>query len=157
MGPYVATVQSISTPPAPDTRPAVGLRPTTPQNAAGMRIEPPPSVPTAIGHSPAATAAAEPDDEPPVYACTPRPTHGLTGVPVRTFRPVTPSPISCMLALPRSTAPRPCSAATSGEDAATGRDAARNDVPAVVAYGSASMTSLTQNGTPSSGRARPSA
>ncbi len=29
-----------------DQRPHVGLRPTTPQNAAGMRIEPPMSVPT---------------------------------------------------------------------------------------------------------------
>ncbi len=41
------------------------LKPTTPLHAAGMRVEPPPSVATAIGTSPAATATAEPPEEPP--------------------------------------------------------------------------------------------
>jgi hypothetical protein len=41
------------------------LRPTTPQNAAGWRIEPPVSVPSEAGHSPAATAADEPPELPP--------------------------------------------------------------------------------------------
>ena len=36
-----------------------------PQSAAGWRIEPPVSVPIAHGALPAATAAAEPPDEPP--------------------------------------------------------------------------------------------
>lgn len=45
MGPSTATVQSISTAPAPVTRPLVGLRPVTPQKEAGMRMEPPPSEP----------------------------------------------------------------------------------------------------------------
>ena len=36
-----------------------------PQNAAGRITEPPVCVPVAIGTMPAATAAAEPDDEPP--------------------------------------------------------------------------------------------
>jgi hypothetical protein len=36
-----------------------------PQNAAGMRIEPPWSPPNAIGTSPAATTAALPEDDPP--------------------------------------------------------------------------------------------
>ena len=35
-----------------------------PQNAAGIRIEQPKSVPCAIGSMPAATATAEPPDEP---------------------------------------------------------------------------------------------
>ena len=34
-----------------------------------MRMDPPPSAPTATGHSPAATAAAEPLEDPPVRAC----------------------------------------------------------------------------------------
>src|SRR6185437_6990474 len=38
--------------------------PTMPQNAAGMRIEQPKSVPCAIGSMPLATAAAEPPDDP---------------------------------------------------------------------------------------------
>src|SRR5450759_4982733 len=45
--------------------PLVGLIPTRPQNAAGIRIEPPPSVAVAMGVMPAATAAAEPPLEPP--------------------------------------------------------------------------------------------
>jgi hypothetical protein len=36
------------------TRPSVCLNPTTPQHAAGMRLDPPPSVPMPIGPSPAA-------------------------------------------------------------------------------------------------------
>lgn len=48
------------------TRPWVGLRPTTPQSAAGLRIEPPVSVPIAPKQSPAATAAPAPLDDPPV-------------------------------------------------------------------------------------------
>ena len=43
---------------ASDTRPRAGFRPTSPQQAAGMRIEPPPSLPCASGTIPAATAAA---------------------------------------------------------------------------------------------------
>ena len=47
------------------TAPKVGLKPTTPQKAAGMRIEPPPSPPRASGPAPAATATAAPPEEPP--------------------------------------------------------------------------------------------
>src|SRR5437879_1579502 len=39
--------------------------PTTPQSAAGWRIDPPVSEPSASGANPAATAAADPPDEPP--------------------------------------------------------------------------------------------
>ena len=46
-------------------RPRVGLRPTRPHVAAGMRIEPPPSLPCAMGTTPDATSAAEPPEEPP--------------------------------------------------------------------------------------------
>ena len=42
-----------------------GLNPVTPQNAAGRITEPAVCVPNAIGTMAAATAAAEPDDEPP--------------------------------------------------------------------------------------------
>ena len=35
-------------------------------HADGMRIDPPPSVPSAIGSRPSATAAADPPEEPPV-------------------------------------------------------------------------------------------
>src|ERR1700761_4776499 len=42
-----------------------GLIAATPQNEAGRITEPPVCVPSAIGSMPAATAAAEPEDEPP--------------------------------------------------------------------------------------------
>ena len=47
------------------TRPNWGFRPATPQRAAGILIEPPPSLPTASGDSPAASPAAAPPLEPP--------------------------------------------------------------------------------------------
>src|SRR5258708_36698861 len=42
-----------------------GLNPAMPQKAAGLMIEPPVWLPSAIGTMPAATAAAEPEEEPP--------------------------------------------------------------------------------------------
>ena len=52
--------------PARLTRPDVGIRPTMPQSEAGPRIDPPVSEPSATGTRPAATAAPDPDEEPPV-------------------------------------------------------------------------------------------
>jgi hypothetical protein len=52
-------------PGADDTRPRLGFMPKSPHHADGMRIEPPPSEPCAIGHKPAAHAAAAPPEEPP--------------------------------------------------------------------------------------------
>ena len=51
--------------PSSGTSPHVGFKPTTPQHAAGIRIEPPVSEPSAASASPAASAAAEPPLEPP--------------------------------------------------------------------------------------------
>src|SRR5439155_13072876 len=45
--------------------PYVPLNPTTPQQAAGKRHDPIASVSTVAQHKPVATAAAEPDDDPP--------------------------------------------------------------------------------------------
>ena len=47
------------------TRPRDGLSPNSPHAADGMRIDPPPSLPCAIGTMPDATAAAEPPLDPP--------------------------------------------------------------------------------------------
>src|ERR1700683_2381665 len=55
--------------------PKLGLRPTTPLKAAGLMTEPSVCVPRASGPIPAATAAAEPDDEPPGVCMG---FHGLT-------------------------------------------------------------------------------
>jgi hypothetical protein len=46
--------------------PNVGLSPVIPHSAAGMRMLPPVSVPSAAKHSPAATDAPDPELDPPV-------------------------------------------------------------------------------------------
>ena len=51
--------------PQREQRPYVGFIPTIPVNAAGCLIDPPVSVPVAAKHKSAATAAADPPDEPP--------------------------------------------------------------------------------------------
>ena len=48
-----------------ETRPREGLRPTSPHMAAGIRIDPPPSLALAAGTMPEATAAAAPPEDPP--------------------------------------------------------------------------------------------
>src|SRR6185295_16763102 len=51
--------------PGVGNNPYDGLKPATPQNAAGRMTEPPVWLPNATGTIPAATAAAEPQDDPP--------------------------------------------------------------------------------------------
>src|SRR4051794_14807515 len=51
--------------PSIGTTPKPGLKPTTPQHAAGIRIEPPVSVPSAPSTRPSASAAADPPLDPP--------------------------------------------------------------------------------------------
>ena len=48
-----------------EIRPRDGLIPNRPQTLAGIRMDPPPSLPCAAGASPAATAAPAPPLEPP--------------------------------------------------------------------------------------------
>src|SRR5690606_23700265 len=66
------------------TRPNCALIPNNPQRDAGMRIEPPPSVPMAYGTSPAATIAAAPQLEPPGVLSV---FHGLRVIPVNGLSP----------------------------------------------------------------------
>src|SRR5579859_7434052 len=77
--PYTDRPSQPSRPGASGTRPRDGFIPTRPQHAAGMRIEPPPSEPVATGTSPAATAAAEPPEEPPGVRVV---SHGLRVTPL---------------------------------------------------------------------------
>eukprot|EP00592_Proboscia_alata_P021711 CAMPEP_0194419628 /NCGR_PEP_ID=MMETSP0176-20130528/18790_1 /TAXON_ID=216777 /ORGANISM="Proboscia alata, Strain PI-D3" /LENGTH=53 /DNA_ID=CAMNT_0039226705 /DNA_START=172 /DNA_END=333 /DNA_ORIENTATION=+ len=46
--------------------PNVAANPTTPDQLAGIRIDPPPSNPTAKGQSWRATATADPPEDPPL-------------------------------------------------------------------------------------------
>src|SRR5260370_34968634 len=65
IGPDVPSPSDPETNGAGEIRPREGLIPKSPQQDAGMRIEPPPSLPWATGARPAATAAAAPPLEPP--------------------------------------------------------------------------------------------
>src|SRR5215470_8613789 len=82
-GPAWSSEDAYATMPKREQRPYVGLMPTMPQNAAGWRIEPPVSVPVAPTQRPAATAAAEPPEEPPgtSFASEPLRRHGDTTGP----------------------------------------------------------------------------
>ena len=65
MGPMWSRLAPSACAPSRGTASKLGLKPTTPQQAAGMRIEPAVSVPIAMRTMPAATAAADPPLEPP--------------------------------------------------------------------------------------------
>ena len=80
-----------------------------PHSAAGWRIEPPVSVPSAHGARPAATAAALPPEEPP--GTRPR-SHGLSVGPNAEFSVEEPIANSSWLVLPSSGAPAAASRAT---------------------------------------------
>src|SRR5512141_1959021 len=64
-GPKLSSVDDSGTPPASGTRRCVGLKPTMPLKAAGIRHEPPVSVPSAPCAIRSATETAAPDDDPP--------------------------------------------------------------------------------------------
>ena len=64
--------------PAMGTRLALGLKPTRLQNAAGIRSEPPVSVPSPATAMPSATLTAAPELEPPAIRSG---AQGVSGVP----------------------------------------------------------------------------
>ena len=79
-GPMLSSVEDSGTAPSSGTRRWVGLKPTMPLNAAGIRHEPPVSVPKAPCAMPSTTETAAPDDDPPGTWPTPR-CHTPFGVP----------------------------------------------------------------------------
>ncbi|MDZ7733074.1 MAG: hypothetical protein U5R31_08110 [Acidimicrobiia bacterium] len=83
-------------------RPAVPFMPTSPSKPAGMRIDPPPSPPLAMGTRPPATAAALPPELPPAVFVG---SHGFPVTPlilvIDTFKP----PNSLAVVCPTGTTP----------------------------------------------------
>src|SRR6185503_8461082 len=146
IGPTCATVPNGESGHA-GTRPKDALMPKRPVNPHGMRIEPPPSVPTASGPIPAATAAAAPPDEPPgVFALF----QGLRVTPVSGLS-VTPfQPNSGVVVLPSSTAPCSRSRAVTGASSFHGPLASTVLEPRSVGQPFVRMMSLIDTGTPSS-------
>jgi len=95
-GPMWSSDQPSGTMPSTGTSPCGPLRPTTPQYAAGRRIEPTVCEPSAVGTMRSATAAAEPDEEPPGVRA------GSNGFVVG---PGCAPPSSAVTVLPSTTAP----------------------------------------------------
>src|SRR5579859_5662059 len=129
------------------TRPSVGFRPTRPLHAAGMRIEPPASVPICNGPKPAAPAAPAPEDEPPVVCA------GFQALRVMPFSGQSPGdfqPYSVVVVLPTMTAPAAFRPTTAGASSATGLGSEVR-LPRRVGNPATSTRSFTVHGTPSSG------
>src|SRR5687768_16999414 len=93
-------LRMVASPKGNATRPRDGLSPTRPHQAAGIRIDPAPSLPWAIGTSPAATAAAAPPDDPLGERLR---SHGLQVGPNATGWQVAEMPNSGMFVLPTVT------------------------------------------------------
>ena len=132
------------------TRPRCGLRPKSPQQADGIRIEPPPSPPSPNATSPAATAAAVPPLEPPGDL---RVSHGLRVMPCATDSVNGHCPNSGMFVLPTTTAPAARSRRTTSASAAAGVVLPRP--PNVVTRPATSSSSLIATGTPCNGPRSP--
>jgi hypothetical protein len=129
------------------TRPNDGLMPKRPVKLHGMRIDPPPSVPTASGPMPAATAAAAPPEEPPGVLPV---FQGLRVTPVSGLS-VTPfQPNSGVVVLPSSTAPCSRRRAVAGASSFHGPFGSTLFEPRSVGQLLVRMMSLIETGTPSS-------
>src|SRR5262245_17348676 len=97
MGPSTEYVSQASADGCRGIRPGVVRKPTTPQNEAGPRSEPPRSVPSASGHMPVARAAAEPLLDPPAVRVR---SQGLRVAPKTAFTVFGPKANSGVLVLP---------------------------------------------------------
>ena len=128
--------------------PLVGFRPTSPQQPAGMRIDPPPSVAVAIGAMPAAIAAPEPPDEPPGEASR---CHGFRVAPYRRLSVNPAKANSGWLVLPTTMAPAALRRRGISASATAGGASANTTEPYVVGTPSTSSMSLTSNGMPARG------
>ncbi len=130
--------------------------PTVAVNAAGWRIEPPVSVAVAPMHNSAATADAEPPDEPPGTSVVLAPSrrHGLTTGPKHEVSFDEPIANSSLLSLPSMTAPSRQSCEVT-VDSYVGTKLPRIFEPAVVRTSLVANRSLIPSGIPASGPPSP--
>src|SRR5690242_19461531 len=120
------------------------MSPTTPQNAAGWRMEPPVSEPKAATAVPAATLAAEPPLDPPGTRLKSR---GLRTGPHAEFSFDDPIANSSQLSFPRIIAPA-CSRRDTAVASYGGMYSPSIFDPAVVRTPDVTITSFTATGTP---------
>ena len=97
IGPTVSKLGASGNTPSAGTSPCVGLKPTTPQQAAGSRIDPALSVPSATSQRPAARAAPFPPLDPPGMRAGSR---GFTTAPKCGLSEVIPYANSCRFVFP---------------------------------------------------------
>ena len=135
------------------TRPRDGRSPTTPQNDAGLRSEPPMSEPSASGTIPDASAQAAPPDEPPAERVG---STGLRVVPKTRLKVCEPAANSGTLVLPITTTPARRTRSTI-RSSVSGTWSANSGEPYVVRHPATSWVSLNANGSPCSGPSSPSA
>src|SRR5262245_21607612 len=153
MGPAVSWLAEIGMMPERDTRPTVGLIPTSPLALLGQTIEPSVSVPTATTARSAAMAAPEPELEPQGLRFR---AYGLSVWPPRPLQPLEERlerklAHSLRLVLPRMSAPA-CRSFPTMNASRGGFAPTRASEPAVVCMPSpVSMLSLIRTGTPNSG------
>jgi hypothetical protein len=121
-----------------------------PLKAADTRTEPPVSVPMASGTTPAATATAAPDDEPP-GAREPLSSARFTGVPKCGLRPRPEKANSGRLVLPMQIMPARVAWATSRASVCVATCFALTADAAVMTVPAISNRSFHATGTPSSG------
>src|SRR5262245_39604679 len=130
------------------TRPRLGLNPTSPQIEAGMRSDPPPSLPWASGTRPAATAAAAPPLDPPAVAPG---DHGLRAAGATSVSEYSDRPNSLAVVLPRLISPASRRRTTTSAST-VGTKSANAALPNVVRTPAVRVRSLTATGTPARGR-----
>ena len=153
MGPLeLSSSQPGASRPPLGTRPREAFIPDRPHAAEGIRIEPPPSDPVAMGTMPAAMAAAEPPEDPPGEWSR---FHGFLVSPWRAFSVRVVQPNSGVLVLPTTTQPAWRSRATREESARAGLASSWRGEPCVVGRPAASSRSLTPIGMPASGPGSP--
>ena len=118
-----------------------------PQNAAGMRIEQPKSVPCAIGSMPVATATAEPPEEPAGLSSG---FQGLRVAPNNSLTVFAPVANSGVLVLARTIAPAALRRRTTSASS-SGTLSLKSGEPKVVRMPAVTVTSLMPIGSPCNG------
>ena len=133
--------------PSVETRPAVGFRPTTPQNADGIRMLPAMSVPKPRGEPPAAMIAPSPPELPPADRSS---RHGFRVRPMMGLTVSSEPLMSGQLDLPSTMAPAAFMRRTASASRSATCPRSRSE-PAVNRTPATASASLTVRGTPWSG------
>ena len=153
MAQAVSSVKDSGRQPSVGVSACVFLKPTSPCSAAGTRIEPRVSEPSAAQAAPAATVTAPPEVEPPGMRGTASSAGvaALAGVPWCGLMPTPEKANSVRLVWPVSAAPAARSRATAGQSAAAGAASASDFDAAVLGWPATSNRSFTDTASPASG------